>query len=78
MPWYRFTPGGFFFRDISNSNNYTLVGTTPPSCPNPNRSTCALQALDNGGKPIITRGTIVDIGWALLWDSESTTVLLKP
>ncbi|MEN5232879.1 hypothetical protein [Sphingobacterium faecium] len=77
MPWYRFTPGGFF-RDISNPNNYTLVGSTPPSCPFPKDSTCALQALDNAGKPIITRGTVIDILIALSTGSESVTVKLKP
>lgn len=77
MPWYQFTPGGFF-RDISNPNNYTLIGNTPPSCPSPNNKTCAIQALDNSGKPIITIGTVVDILIALARDTESVNVLLKP
>lgn len=76
MPWYQYTPFGF--GDVCNPNNYTLVGSTPPSCPNPNNFLCAIQASDNNQKPIITCPLICEIANALNTRTESTNVLLRP
>lgn len=77
MPWYQFTPAGSP-RNPADPNSYTLVGSTPPSCPNPNNFTCAIQANDNSGQPIITAALQVELLIALENRTESTNVLLKP
>ncbi|AIM38128.1 hypothetical protein KO02_16675 [Sphingobacterium sp. ML3W] len=76
MPWYSFTPIGT--PDVSNPNHYTLVGSTPPSCPTPNEQLCAIQASDNMSKPILTDSLIAEIGNTVNNKIESTNVLLKP
>ncbi|MEJ5145365.1 hypothetical protein [Sphingobacterium sp. MYb388] len=73
MPWYKYNGG-----DIGNPNNYTNVGNTPPSCPNPNIRLCAIQAADNMGQPIITAALIMEISNALNNRVETTNVLLCP
>ncbi|UZJ63256.1 hypothetical protein OKW96_12080 [Sphingobacterium sp. KU25419] len=77
MPWYSFTPGGGF-PDLFNPNNYTPVGSTPPSCPNLKRNLCAIQASDNTGSPIFTSSLMQEIGNAVLSKTESRNVLLRP
>lgn len=76
MPWYLFTPS--FIRNPFDPNQYTLVTGLPPLCSGANRFTCAIQANDNLGQPIITFGTGVDIVWALLWRRDTVVVKLKP
>ena len=78
MPWYQFTPIGIAPYDPNTPNNYTLVGSTPPSCPNPNNFLCAIQANDNFGKPIITCALLAQIDLALANRTETTNVLLRP
>lgn len=73
MPWYQYNGG-----DICNPNSYTLVGSTPTSCPSTNIHLCAIQASDNMGLPIITFGLVCQIANALQTSTESTNVLLKP
>ncbi|UZJ63248.1 hypothetical protein OKW96_12040 [Sphingobacterium sp. KU25419] len=51
MPWYSYIAGR---TDVSNPNNYTPNGSTPPSCPTTKIFLCAIQANDNAGKPILT------------------------
>ncbi|MGJ1322847.1 hypothetical protein ACR780_09170 [Sphingobacterium faecium] len=76
MPWYSYNPGA---QDVSNPNNYTLVGSTPPSCPNPNNFLCAIQAADNGGFPILFLiWLIIEIANAINNRTESTNVRLRP
>jgi len=48
MPWYVFNAGG---TDISDPNQYTLIGSTPPSCTSPKNYLCAIQTSDNMGSP---------------------------
>ncbi len=78
MPWYQFTPPALFPQDVSNPNQYTLVGSTPPSCPSPKQQLCAIQANDNLTKPILTDALIIEIANALQRQTESTNVLLRP
>lgn len=78
MPWYQFTPIGAAPYDPSNPNNYTLVGSTPPSCPSPNNFLCAIQANDNSGKPIITCIILAAIAFALVNRIETTIIILRP
>lgn len=72
MPWYTYNSG-----DIGNSNNYTNVGSTPPSCPNNNNFLCAIQASDNMSKPILTLALITEIANAVNSRTENTNVLLR-
>lgn len=78
MPWYSFSPIDTFPHDPGNPNNYTAVGSSTPSCPNPNDYLCAIQAADNSGKPLITQALETQITIALANKVESTNVLLRP
>ncbi|WP_293927022.1 hypothetical protein [Sphingobacterium sp. UBA6320] len=80
MPWYSFTPLGSFPYDVSDPNNYTLVGTNPPICPSPNLHLCAIQVPDNGGKPNFgaAPGIAFQIANALNNNLDTTNVLLRP
>ncbi|MNL47468.1 hypothetical protein D3C87_1702590 [compost metagenome] len=73
MPWYKYNGGG-----IGNPNNFTLFGSTPPSCPDPNNRLCAIQAADNMGHPIITTALVLEISNAVNNRIETTNVLLCP
>ncbi|MEJ5145362.1 hypothetical protein [Sphingobacterium sp. MYb388] len=73
MPWYSYIGG-----NICSPNSYTIVGSTPPPCPNPNNFLCAIQASDNSGSPIITLALICEIANAVNSRTESTNVLLRP
>lgn len=77
MPWYEYTPVPAT-PSVGDSNNYTLIGSTPPSCPNPNNFFCAIQANDNMSKPILTLALITEIANAVNSRTETTNVLLKP
>lgn len=77
MPWYQFN--GSTVDNIGDPNQYSLVGSEPPSCPNPNDFLCAIQATDNNSKPTLTDiNLIIEIANALQRRTESTNVLLKP
>lgn len=79
MPWYSFTPTGSAPFNVGDPNNYTLVGSTPPSCPNPNLHLCAIQANDNLGKPLLTDINLAfEIATAINSNIESVNVLLRP
>lgn len=78
MPWYSFNPLGGFPFDVSDPNNYTLVGIFPPNCPDPNLHLCAIQAVNIGGRPLITCALICEIANALNNNLETTNVLLRP
>ncbi|MDH5825829.1 hypothetical protein [Sphingobacterium faecium] len=77
MPWYSFTPGAATPQDPSDPNQYTLFGMTPPPCPG-GCKICAIQAMDNMGKPIITLALLREIIRALHNCTASTNVLLCP
>lgn len=74
MAWYTFVPGTP--PDPSDPNQYTNIGSTPPSCPF-NVKVCAIQAMDDGGLPIITTSILRELVRALQNGTESTNVLLK-
>ncbi|QQD16044.1 hypothetical protein [Sphingobacterium sp. UDSM-2020] len=74
MPWYQYTPFGF--GDVCNPNNYTLVGSTPPSCIGFDQL-CAIQAPDIGGIPFITQLLQCEIANALSNHFSSANVILK-
>lgn len=78
MPWYVFTPPIMGTPDPSEPNQYTLFGSTPPSCPNPNEEICAIQASDSSGRPIFTTNLYREIIRAQHNLTESTNVLLRP
>jgi len=78
MPWYEFTPAGGPPHAICDHNSYTYVGMTPPTCPTPKKSLCAIQANDSGGQPIMTYALVCEIGSALQNRMDSTNVMLKP
>lgn len=78
MPWYSFTPIGSAPFDAGDPNNYTLVGTNPPTCPSPKLHLCAIQANDNLTKPILTTSLGFEIANALNNNTETTNVLLRP
>ncbi|MGJ1322849.1 hypothetical protein ACR780_09180 [Sphingobacterium faecium] len=77
MSWYAFTPAGLP-KNPCDPNSYTLIGNTPPSCPNPNNFLCAIQANDNLGAPIITFPLQCEIAIALQNRTDTVNVLLKP
>lgn len=77
MPWYSYTPITIP-ADVCNPNNYTLVGIIPPNCPNPNNFLCAIQAVDNMTKPILTTALICEIANAVNNRTETVNVLLRP
>ncbi|MFD2904869.1 hypothetical protein [Sphingobacterium anhuiense] len=78
MPWYSFTPGAASPQDPSEPNQYTLVGSNPPSCASPKIKVCAIQASDNSGHPIFTTNLYREIIRAQHNQLESTNVLLRP
>lgn len=75
MPWYLYTPSRR--SNPTNPNNWTLVGSVPPSSPGPNYYLSALQASDNLGHPIITRALQGEIAQALQNRRDTTNVLLS-
>lgn len=77
MPWYQFTPPGFF-KNPTDPNQYTLFGTIPSPCAGPNVILCSIQASDNMGKPIITAALISEIAIALENKITTVNVYLKP
>lgn len=77
MPWYSFTPSGLN-GDVCNPNNYTLLTTLPPTCPGSNNVLCAIQAIDNMGKPVITPSLMCEIGSTLQNGVAGINVLLRP
>ncbi|MEN5232880.1 hypothetical protein [Sphingobacterium faecium] len=78
MPWYSFTPVSIATGDPSDPNQYTLIGSIPPSCPSPNSNLCAIQASDNLGLPILTLPLLIEMANALENVTETSNVLLKP
>lgn len=79
MPWYLFCPTGIIPPyDVCDPNNYIIVGTTPPTCPNPNNFLCAIQAMDNQGRPIITCALRCEIANAVNNRIDTTNVMLRP
>lgn len=78
MPWYSFTPIDSYPYNTGDPNNYTLVGTNPPTCPSPKIKLCAIQAADNQTKPIFTQALALEMATALNNSIESTNVLLRP
>lgn len=77
MPWYSFTPP-WINGNICDPNNYTLITILPPSCPGANNLLCAIQALDNMGKPVLTPALICEIGSSLQNRIAGVNVLLRP
>lgn len=76
MPWFQYIPITFP-EDVCNPFNYTLIGTTPPSCLG-FFQLCAIQALNGGGgHPFITLSLQCEIANAISNQSSSTNVLLK-
>ena len=78
MPWYSFTPLGLAPYNTGDPNNYTLVGSTPPSCPAPNNFLCAIQANDNLGKPIFTQALALEMASAINNRIDTVNVQLRP
>ncbi|MFD2904876.1 hypothetical protein [Sphingobacterium anhuiense] len=74
MPWYAFTPVPPSC-DPCDPNNYTLVGSTPPPCPAPNIFLCAIQAMDNMGKPLIV--PCAEIAYAISNSIDTANVQLS-
>lgn len=77
MAWYKFTPPAMGVEDPSDPNQYTLVGTTPPSCPG-GCKVCAIQATDNMGVPTMTIALYREIIRALQNCMAGVNVLLCP
>ncbi|MFD2904871.1 hypothetical protein [Sphingobacterium anhuiense] len=77
MPWYQFIPPGIGTEDPSDPNQYTLVGMSPPTCLG-GCKVCAIQAMDNMGKPIFTIPLYREIIRAQHNGTASANVLLKP
>ncbi|MGJ1322844.1 hypothetical protein ACR780_09155 [Sphingobacterium faecium] len=76
MPWYSYIAGR---QDSGNPNNYTYVGSTPPSCPSNKLYLCAIQAQDNLGAPDLTNiNLFIEIANAINNRVESTNVKLRP
>ncbi len=76
MPWYSYDPGA---TDISNPNNYGPPLLSPPSCSGLKIFLCAIQAIDNFGKPLLTLIQLfIEIANALNCRKESTNVKLRP
>lgn len=77
MPWYKYQPPNCMYCNPCDPINYILFGNTPPSCPAPKIYICAIQAMDNGGKPIITPSLCAEIIAALNNSADSTNVHLR-
>ncbi|MDH5825828.1 hypothetical protein [Sphingobacterium faecium] len=77
MPWYSFTPGAATPQDPSDPNQYTLVGMSPPPCLG-GCKVCAIQAMDNMGKPIFTIPLYREIIRGQHNGTASVNVLFKP
>jgi hypothetical protein len=78
MPWYIFNPIDSFPHNACDPNNYDLIGINPPNCPSPNLRLCAIQAYDNFGVPIITQALCAEIATAVINQTETTNVVLRP
>ncbi len=76
MPWYVFNPINSPASPC-DPNNYVLIGSSPPSCPGPNKFLCAIQASDNMEIPIITCELCSEIALALQNRIDTTNVLLR-
>ncbi|WP_400261335.1 hypothetical protein ACFX5U_15585 [Sphingobacterium sp. SG20118] len=74
MPWYVYNAGG---TNVSNPNNYILIGSTAPTCTSPKLFLCAIQANDNMGWPTVTNALILEIANAVNNVTESTNVKLR-
>ena len=77
MPWYSYTPTTLL-SNVCDPNNYTLVGVLPPACPSPKRRLCAVQAVDNMGRPILTPALLCEIASAMQNSLEGVNVRLRP
>lgn len=82
MPWYYFTPNSPL-RNVGDSSNYTRISNVPPAtglptaCLNPPNFSCAIQAMDNSGLPVITNALVLEIANALENRTNSTNVTLN-
>lgn len=71
--WYLRSSGA----DPFNSNSYTFVGSTAPSCPG-NGNICSILADDSGtGKPILTPALQQQINDAINTNTDQSNVLLR-
>lgn len=77
MPWYEYIPVDSFPHDPGHLPSYTNVGGSPPTCPSPNDYLCAVQASDNGGKPILTSALYQEMARALNNRVDTTNVKLR-
>lgn len=76
MPWYSYTPCCKNDGDPKDRNQYTLFGDHPPHCEG-HVMVCAIQAMDDRKKPIITCDLEEEICCALEHHKSTINVLLK-
>lgn len=75
MPWYVYDAGA---TDVTDPNNYGPPLAFPPSCSGLKIFLCAIQAIDNLGKPLLTLiQLIIEIANALNNRMDSTNVKLR-
>lgn len=78
MSWYIFTPGVIIPEDPSDHNQYTLIGSTPPTCASQKQKICAIVASDFNGQPIFTTPLLREIIRVQHYQAESGIVMLRP